>query len=648
MQIRDIVLYDASGRRRILALRPGAVNIVTGRSKTGKTALIAIVDYCLGRTRCNVPEGVIRDTVTWYGIRLDIDGGQMFIARPRPPLNQASSTDVYVISGDLVDIPDANVLVPNSNTDALVERLGSAIGLRPNLHRTPQGQTRPDLQANFRHALLFAFQPQDEIASPRLLFHRQSDYNVAQALRDTLPYFLVGAGEDRLRLEAALRVAQRELNLAIRARDEALRIQGQGIGRAQTLLLEARQAGLIEQESVPADPASIRALLEQVARWTPQDAGGIVDDRIADLQRTRQEHLAEFRDLRQQLESATAFSNDLGNYSSAIGQQIQRLAVVDLLPAADGDTAACPLCQSALAAPPPDVQAIQSRLARTRANLETTHRERPRLDGYIAELQERVAAARGAVRDIDVSLQALMRERREAERLRDLDVSRAHVAGRVSLFLETDEAADETAPLSAAVDAAEARVASLRARLEDNDAAELFASALSRINTQITEWARLLQLEHANDPIRLDLGRLTLVVDRPDRPITLEQVGSGENWVGFHLATLLALHQWFVQHDRPVPRFLFLDQPTQVYFPPERGDDEAIQLADDDLAAVERMFRLIVTVVETLAPGFQVIVTDHANIAAEWFRPFIVETWRGADALVPAAWLADDGVADQD
>lgn len=64
-QILDIVLFGPQERRRVLSLHPGAVNIITGASKTGKSAIIEIIDYCLGSSACGVPEGVIRRTVEW-------------------------------------------------------------------------------------------------------------------------------------------------------------------------------------------------------------------------------------------------------------------------------------------------------------------------------------------------------------------------------------------------------------------------------------------------------------------------------------------------------------------------------------------------------------------------------------------------------
>ena len=72
IQILDIVLYSHDGRRRELSLTPGKVNIITGASKTGKSALVDIVDYCFGAGECNVPEGPIRRCVSWFGVRLKL------------------------------------------------------------------------------------------------------------------------------------------------------------------------------------------------------------------------------------------------------------------------------------------------------------------------------------------------------------------------------------------------------------------------------------------------------------------------------------------------------------------------------------------------------------------------------------------------
>lgn len=63
------------------------------------------------------------------------------------------------------------------------------------------------------------------------------------------------------------------------------------------------------------------------------------------------------------------------------------------------------------------------------------------------------------------------------------------------------------------------------------------------------------------------------------------------------------------------PAFCFLGQPSQGYFPPEKDVDGSMALiGEDDRHAVSRMFRFVFKIVESLTPGFQVIITEHADI----------------------------------
>lgn len=158
----------------------------------------------------------------------------------------------------------------------------------------------------------------------------------------------------------------------------------------------------------------------------------------------------------------------------------------------------------------------------------------------------------------------------------------------------------------------------------------------------MSEWSRRLKLEHSESPIGLDLKELTVVAYRESGKIPMSEMGSGENWVGYHIVSHLALHQWFVQKNRPVPSFLMLDQPTQVYYPPDMRNSADLTLQDipkdEDRQAVVRLFSLIFEIVEALSPKFQVIITDHADLTDEWFQHGVVQRWRNGVRLIPSSW----------
>jgi hypothetical protein len=160
----------------------------------------------------------------------------------------------------------------------------------------------------------------------------------------------------------------------------------------------------------------------------------------------------------------------------------------------------------------------------------------------------------------------------------------------------------------------------------------------------MSKWAAELQLEYSNLPIRIDLPELTVVADSENGPIPMFRMGSGENWIGCHIVAHLALHRWFVNKGRPVPRFLFLDQPTQVFYPPEHDADGKLDiLNDEDRTAVRRMFGLILREIGKLTPGMQVIITDHADVDDPSFQSAVVERWRGGLKLVPPSWQDQGG-----
>jgi len=182
IQLLDVVLYSHHQKRRVLTLRPGAANVITGASKTGKSALIDIIDYCFGSGECRVPAGTIRRAVSWFGLRLQLAEGQAFIARRCPVPPSQTSEECFFAIGSPVDIPDAGALKQTTNTKGLISLLNGWTGIKDNVHETPAGRTRPPLSATVRHAIAFCFQPQDEIIRRQQLFHGASDHFFAQAL----------------------------------------------------------------------------------------------------------------------------------------------------------------------------------------------------------------------------------------------------------------------------------------------------------------------------------------------------------------------------------------------------------------------------------------------------------------------------------
>ena len=112
MQILEIILYGKNKQRRILPFDIGKVNIITGDSKTGKTQIINIVDYCLGSS-FNIAEGIVREHVIWFAVRFQLDEGQLLVAKPNPTKTKLAQSAVYFLKADKVTIPSFDDLKVN-------------------------------------------------------------------------------------------------------------------------------------------------------------------------------------------------------------------------------------------------------------------------------------------------------------------------------------------------------------------------------------------------------------------------------------------------------------------------------------------------------------------------------------------------------
>jgi hypothetical protein len=137
-----------------------------------------------------------------------------------------------------------------------------------------------------------------------------------------------------------------------------------------------------------------------------------------------------------------------------------------------------------------------------------------------------------------------------------------------------------------------------------------------------------------------------VVIDRPERPILMNNTGGGSNHLAYHLAALLSIHHYSFNQRRPIPAFLMLDQPTQVYFPSEErykassGSVEDTE-RDSDLEKVRSLFEMLYKFCTEECKGFQIIVSEHANMRDDWFQESLVEQpWTKPPALIPDEWDA--------
>ena len=676
-QISAIVLYGSSSEPRILTFQTGKLNIITGSSKTGKSSLISIVDYCLGASECSVAHGPIRDTVTWYGLKLTRKNEEVFIARKAPEDGKSTNATVYYDIGRRVNIPSKKQISRTTNIETAIQLLSRFAGIVDNIHETPEGQTRPDLVASIKHALSFCFQPQDEIISRKNLFYQQDQQFIPQAIKDSLPFFLGAIGDDHIIKVSKLRLLRQELTRTKRKLAEAEAIQGQGTTRAMRLLSEAVDCGLVEnpkekllldeinrllkdilEKRVPAltleeVPDELRDRFPEIPRDFPQIEKLSYAEMYEKLISEQEEKTRKLRRISQDLRGARALIDYQDRYATEANESIGRLKSIGIFPENEDVDQVCPLCYSSVSNILTEDE-MESALRELEQRLVDVSHDNPHLEQLIAQLENQFLEVQKELADNREALEDLQRTQKQIAEYRDFVGKAAHIRGRISIYLEAvPEDISASNELEKKVVQLTREIKELEAELGSEAVEERMQSILSVLSHQITELSRELDLEHSEHPIRFDDKKLTVVADAQQQgPISMDKMGSGANWVGYHIAVHLALHQLFAQRRRPVPRFLFLDQPSQVYFPAEKDTEGQLEIGrdgavvDEDRDAVLRMFELVKNMVSDLEGEFQVIVTEHADPDVDWYQEAVVERWRGGGTLVPTDWI--ENIAQED
>lgn len=407
MQIEKIILYSRRGESREVVFKIGGLNILTGASKTGKSAIIDIIDYCLGRSECHVADGVIRKYVGWYGLMLRLDEGRVFIARRNPAMGEKTNGDVYFERGGNGDAPAFAALAKNMTVPALEKYVGGALGISENENK-PQTFTREPLEANARHALLFCFQDQNDIDSKIRLFHRQGEDFMSQAIKDTLPYFLGAIDEDRLLKQSQLDQAAKALRLLERQKRDSEAVDESNFPRARVLFEEGKQTGLIDERAQATTYEALLEVLQAVAhddRVREDLVVGDGEDTLTALRLERQGLRGELERVNADIRSARLFSSETTGYEREVKEQRARLSSVGLLPIDGPAVVHCPLCETPLASPLPSVVEIAESLSELGQQLEAVQAENPRLQARLASLQaEQSAVGAGTTRDPDVGV----------------------------------------------------------------------------------------------------------------------------------------------------------------------------------------------------------------------------------------------------
>jgi hypothetical protein len=430
-------------------------------------------------------------------------------------------------------------------------------------------------------------------------------------------------------VEVFYKAVKRELKKAMREYENAELIRTKSHSQLSELLSEAYEVGIIEKEIIVQNNQDYSKILHCIVNWKPTKNfdDSIHDDQLENLLQKIAELKKKVKETSEEIEQAKIFAEESSGYSSEVSEQVLRLNSIYLFDPAGCKEDICPLCSNKLNNPTPNIQMIKASLTRLKSRLESANREKTKLRKYIEKKEGQKRQLLDSLDDTVSIVNGIYTEKDANNTYRDLNIRRGIVIGRIKSYLESVQIVDEDIDIKKRIAEYSEKEKKLEEQVDSQTVEDSLQIALNSINYDMTEYARKLKLEHSKNHIMFDYKRVTVVVDRYDKPISLIQMGSATNFLGYHLVTLFALHKYFRNHNRPVPSFLFIDQMSQVSYSSNVVEKEIMK----------QMFEFIFNFENELSTDFQIVLTEHAEFDETWYQNAIVT--RLDEGLIPNDWI---------
>ena len=571
------------------------------------------------------------------------DRGGLQTVRPSGPDAQESTDECMLVESATPTFPARPVRNTNrAAVKGLLARLARLPQANADFNETGSGFRG---RASFGDMTSFMFQPQPIVANDRVLFFEADNPDHAPKLREIFPLVLGAIDANILVMLHRLADLRRLLDRK-RQQLEALRGSIQDYaGEVRGRYLSAVGLGLLQADVGLIDNAEINVLLERLrdlARAWTQGARPVDDvvsfqaaPRLAELRQRESLLSQQVSSLRLRQVQLRELSQARHLSEGALARERDRLAPTSWLVKELSTTNNCPFCGSENHVGTAELARLGQRAAAVEAQWKGLSTIPPMLDA------EEVEVRRALVQD-DERLRQVRAERAQVEQLtasaRKTDEDRALFIGKLLEFLAVQRTLSGDAGLIGEIESLEVEEAELRSRVDADVIAQRKEDALLLISRYAQHYGRIVELENNDALIKLDTRELTVrIINDRGESAWLYQIGSGANHLGYHVATLLALHEFFVTKPIPyVPSLLILDQPSQTQFPDD-VDEEAEQ---EELLAVHKAFEAFDSAIDRTHETLQVIVTDHAGLTvfAGIRHVTVVERWRRGRKLIPWHW----------
>lgn len=655
--LRYIGVVDTQDKLHHIRFEPG-LNIITGKSSTGKSAILEIFDYCLGSTEDTIPVGKITERAETFFIALQFPRYFLVAARKKKSdrcfLLEVQGTDANQLL-KLIEQPkaffDSKHYMPLSDFKKSLGRY-FAITME-NVDEDPflkVAGRKKSATPSVRSFSSFMLQHQNLVANKHAIFYR---FDEKEKRDQAINHFkiLIGLVDEKyFDLYKDYEIAKYELKKIQAQIPKQTQRKETAIACYNRYLAEFKCLA-----GVSLVDATAEHIYANPKQWLKVISGrsvkiDVLSDQVevrrAELQAQRSDALVKKRKLQGQLR--------LANDALTSATQFSLGMITDSLPTSTVlSEAHCPLCEAHTSTPAVEANKLVGAIEWLNEELKLSSYARESFADERRKIQEELDGVNKQLRRIQADILPLDEEVEKLNTSKSIDEQATKAKLRLEIALQ-DQLDKPESELTEQEKLWLKEVERLAGLLAQYDIKDRLQGLGQDIDTKMCELGNNFDFEETYKPsaLRFDVETFDLWYQQDAKTrVYLRSMGSGANWLYSHLALFMALHYQFAARSESgckIPPILFLDQPTQVYFPASLDDaDEfdAESLAkqakredevDHDMKAVTNMFtqlaKFCAETGKTTGVTPQVIVSDHADRLTLGegykFQDYVRATWR--------------------
>ena len=641
-KIKSCHFYSHDGRRRDIEFKLNGVTIITGKSSTGKSAVIDTVNYCFGSSTCDIGSH-IEARCSYVAILLTNMTEELFICRKIPKPSQKISTMMQVINSTIVNIPDtaSDLNVKTNKEDALL--IMQSIFIIGEVMKAGSNESK----ISIRNLMPYLFLTDDVIINKK-----QSLYGLegkkSRYVIDSYPYFIGAIDEQTLSLEREMYGLQKGVKKEKDRLDKIEKSNDLHEKDVDDILLEAINLSLIDQNIISNPFEEKINFLITLNQLTQKKLPSKSSTLFNELTKKNKTVLKKLTNQEKELKSAYLLRNASSGFSDTLIKQQNNLSVSNFFKS-EYESSCCPVCEAELPNATEEVVTINKALQSITKEIAVSKKRVPKIEAYVDRLLVDIEATKEESALLDRQLKLLVQENSELEKIENRYVYIERLKGKIDFFLKQNTRNKTPEIDNKRFQEYGLRIKEIESLLDPELIEEQKKAADSEVSKNATEIMSTLPtaLPLTGNSIHFSSRNMTIsILESAGTLIPMNKIKSDQNYLAIHISLILGLHKEFQKRDRPVPGFIFIDQVSRPYYPADKNSEYKNEIKlnvdsnDREVTSVKEYFDLFFDITEK-NKSLQLIVLEHAYFENdERFKSSVKYRWTDetSDALIPNDW----------